>query len=143
MLEANNISKHFPSPLGKEYFVALDNVSVYVGKNEWIGIVGESGSGKTTLIKVIMQMIKSDAGEVKFEGENIKDLRQFYRRVQMVFQNPLSSFSPKMTIASYVMEPLSNYNICEKTAMLDVARDLLRDVGLDADTLDRYPHELS
>ena len=143
MLSAINISKYFTAGLKKERFTALDCVNLHVRADEWIGVVGESGSGKTTLAQILMQIQKDYSGEVRFNDAPIVNLRCYYRHVQMIFQNPLSSFSPKMKIENYITEPLVNYKIYSKKDAKRRAKELLVDVGLSEDKIDRYPHELS
>jgi ABC-type oligopeptide transport system ATPase subunit len=148
MLEAVNLQKSFDIGSKNKKFIALDSVSLSIGLGEWVGVVGESGSGKTTLAKVLMHMISYDSGEIRFNSKLIKnlspkELKSYYRHIQMIFQSPLSSFSPKRKIASYVIEPLKNYRLCKKDDFFETAKKLLQDVGLDEDKLYRYPHELS
>ena len=132
--------------------VAVDDVSFDIARGECLGLVGESGCGKTTVSKILMRAITPDAGSVMFNdgaGQtsllDLKDkaLRPFRQRVQMIFQDPVSSLSPRMTIANILREPLDIQNIGDPATRLDRVRDLLGAVGLDPRFLNRYPHSFS
>jgi peptide/nickel transport system ATP-binding protein len=155
LLQIEDLSVEFPvrNALGrtKEYFKAVDAVSLTVKPGETIGLVGESGCGKSTLARTILRLIPAARGQIYFQGENLtalpmgsQKLRQIRRNMQIVFQNPYNSLNPRLTIGQAIMEPLIIYktggNSVQRSAKV---RDLLRRVGLDADWFNRYPHQLS
>ena len=130
------------------YIKAVDGVSLAVRKGETLGVVGESGSGKTTLGLALLRLISSN-GPIVFLGNNIqglrfKALRPFRRDMQIVFQDPFGSLSPRMSVGDIVAEGLTVHqkSLSEEDRQLRVIR-ALRDVGLDPATRSRYPHEFS
>jgi len=147
ILKLSSVSKSF-GVKNKSKITVLENINMEVNDGEWIGIVGESGSGKSTLAKIIMQMIPYDSGDIYFDGILKKDLigkalSDYYKNIQMIFQDPLSAFSPRMRIEQFIIEPLINFGFYDKNRAISVAEELLDDVGLDRDKLQSYPHELS
>ena len=147
IMRVENLTKKFPVSGGK-FLTACDDITFNVRKGETVGIVGESGCGKTTLLKAIMNMQKPTSGKIIFHGEDITQLtgeakRQNYRRIQMVFQDPTAAFNPKMRIRDIVCEPLLNFDLIAKSDMDAKARELLTQVDLPADFVDRYPHNMS
>ncbi|MFN2360085.1 MAG: oligopeptide/dipeptide ABC transporter ATP-binding protein [Marinobacter sp.] len=128
---------------------AVNDVSFTLDEGETLGIVGESGCGKSTLARAIMGMVPSQGGTVVWMGENLlklsaKQLRSRRRRLQMVFQDPLASLSPRMTIGDIIAEPLRTHYPDIKGAELREKVDALMDkVGLHSHQKNRYPHEFS
>lgn len=127
---------------------AAADINLYVNKGESIGIVGESGSGKSTLAKLIARMIEPTSGSILFRGEDIttfskKELMFYYSQMQMVFQNPLDTFSPKMTIDEYLIQPMLNHALMTRSQALKHLTELMKRVGLDDSFLKKYPGELS
>ncbi|RYE53118.1 MAG: ABC transporter ATP-binding protein, partial [Rhizobiaceae bacterium] len=127
---------------------AVDGVSIAVRKGETLGVVGESGSGKTTLGLALMRLISSD-GPVVFLGKDIqglqfKDMLPIRRDMQIVFQDPFGSLSPRMSVGDIIAEGLSVHqpNLSEE-AREDRVIEALREVGLDPAMRHRYPHEFS
>jgi len=146
VLELQRIRKVFK--IQKDEFVALDNINFSLQEGEWIGLVGESGSGKSTLARVITQISAHSNGDIFYMGKNTTKMckvekRNFSKNIQIVFQNPLSTFSQRMKIGKYLIEALVNYKIQDKKAATERAKILLEKVGLSADFMDRYPHQLS
>ncbi len=153
VMSADDLKVWFPIKRGMlrstvGYIKAVDGVSVAVRKGETLGVVGESGSGKTTLGLALLRLISSD-GPIVFLGRNIqglrfKAMRPFRRDMQIVFQDPFGSLSPRMSVGEIVAEGLSvhqpSLTRAEREARVVKA---LEDVGLDPDTRQRYPHEFS
>ena len=152
LLECNNINVRFPLTKGfffvSKYLQAVNEVSIQVSAGQTLGVVGESGSGKTTLGMSILRLVKSD-GEILLEGSELqglksKQLRPFRRDMQIVFQDPYGSLSPRLSIHQIIEEGLL---VHEKHLTTEQRRarvgDALHEVGLDPESQDRYPHEFS
>lgn len=127
---------------------ALDQVSLDLYPGEIVGLVGESGSGKTTLGRALLGMIAPTSGQILYRGDDLAAKGQagwapHRRDLQMVFQDPLSSFNPRFTIASALALPLKLHAICPEAQIPERIGDLLRRVGLRPEFGERYPHELS
>lgn len=147
ILELKNIHKHFRNNDGK-ILRAVDNVSFTLGKGECIGIVGESGCGKSTLARIVSHLIEASEGRLIFEDNDItylkgKSLKEYYKKVQMIFQDPLATFSPRMKIGAYLMEPFINFKIMHKNKARKYAEELLEMVGLNKEYMVKYSNELS
>lgn len=144
LLELKNVNKLF-SRSKKEVSLAVKDVSFTVEKNEWIGIVGGSGSGKSTLVNMIAKMYEPSSGEILLNGKSIQQIppKEYYQQIQMIFQNPLNSFSPRMKIGDFLCEPYKNfYKMTKKQAMEEV-KTLVRSILLPETILSKFPHELS
>jgi peptide/nickel transport system ATP-binding protein len=130
-------------------FVAVDGVSLRVGRGQTLGLVGESGCGKTTTGRAILRLIEPTGGSVRFLGRDFlalrgEELRQARRQIQVVFQDPYSSLNPRMTVGETLTEPMEVHGVgLDATERRDRAASLLREVGLNEDHLRRYPHEFS
>jgi peptide/nickel transport system ATP-binding protein len=131
---------------------AVDDVSFDIRRGECLGLVGESGCGKTTVSKIIMRAVTADTGQVIFDDGRCRTdmlalrgepLRAFRPRVQMIFQDPVSSLSPRMTVKNILREPLIIHERGERPAQNERVQQLIQDVGLDARFLNRYPHSFS
>jgi microcin C transport system ATP-binding protein len=133
----------------RERFVALADTDVSLRSGETIGVVGESGSGKSTLAQAILGLIPVHSGEVRFEGissdqRTARDKRAMRARLQVVFQDPFSSLSPRQTVQQIVGEGLAlHFPELSKSAGKSRVVEVLREVGLPATALHRYPHEFS
>jgi len=119
-----------------------------VDRGETLGIVGESGCGKSTLARVIMRLVKPTAGRVVFMGGDMtkyssRVMREARKNMQMVFQDPLSSLDPRMTIKNIVGEPLVSYGLARGEDLTRQVLELLEIVGLKKEHLNRFPHEFS
>jgi microcin C transport system ATP-binding protein len=126
---------------------AVNDASITVRAGETLGIVGESGSGKTTLALAIMRLISSK-GPIVFMGQNVdglksKDIQPLRRSMQMVFQDPYGSLSPRMTVEQIVAEGLTVHGLEPGQNQRQLVEKILVEVGLEADMIDRYPHEFS
>ena len=147
IMRIENITKKFPVS-DKKFLTACDNISFDVRKGETVAIVGESGCGKTTLLKMIMNMQKPTAGKIFFHDVDItqlsgEDKRQNYKNIQMVFQDPTAAFNPKMRVKEIICEPLINFNLIEKNEIEKKSAELLEQVDLPRDFMNRYPHNMS
>jgi oligopeptide transport system ATP-binding protein len=153
LLEARNLVKDFRLPggwlAGKTRHVrAVDGINFSVMPGEALGLVGESGCGKTTLGRLLLRLLEPTAGEVWFNGRSLTDLtndqlRQIRPQMQIVFQNPLESLSPRLKVIDIVAEPLRTHKIVEAGQIRERVTTLLEQVGLSRQHLERYPHEMS
>ena len=146
VVEFDNVHTYFFTDIGT--VKAVDGVSFEVPQGKTVGIVGESGCGKSTLAKMLVGSLPVSSGKMELSGVDYaalkgKERRAFRRKIQMVFQDPLSSFSPRMKIGTYLAEPRRNYDKVSKQQAFAEAEQLLEKVGLPRDFLVRYPHELS
>ncbi len=127
----------------------LHGVDIRVGKGETVGIVGESGSGKTTLGRALLGLVRPAAGSIVFDGNDITALdeharRPLRRRMQMIFQDPMSSLNPRHTIGRILIEPILLHGLAADQAKARALVDGVLDrVGLPRNTVDRYSFELS
>ena len=141
LLIIENISKTFKVDKNKE-LQALKNINIRLKKGECIGIVGESGCGKSTLARIIVGIERKTSGKIIFDNKEIEGISKT-KDIQMIFQNPLSSFNPRMKIVDYMWEPLRNYFKLSKKDSIPLIKKSLIDVGLDENSLEKYPHEFS
>ena len=141
LLIIKNICKTFKIDKNKE-LEALKNVNIILKKGKCMGIVGESGCGKSTLARIIIGIEEKTSGKIIFDNKEIDDILKT-KDIQMIFQNPLSSFNPRMKIVDYMWEPLRNYFKLSKKESISIIKKSLIDVGLDETTLEKYPHEFS
>ncbi len=154
LLEVKNLGKKFPIKgglFGTEIGAvnAVNNVSFKIKKGETLGLVGESGCGKTTLGRSILRLIEPSSGEIIFNGENIvnyndSQMRAVRRKMQIIFQDPYASLNPRMTIGDILAEPMDIHGL--HTAPEERRKRLLQllsQVQLPSDALNKYPHEFS
>lgn len=152
ILHVKNLRTWFPVKRGVfartvDWVKAVDDVSIDLFPGECLGLVGESGSGKTTLGRSILGLETSRAGEIIFEGTDIRGLgyhamRPLRRNLQMIFQDPYSSLNPRLTVLEILTEGLIEHGML-KGSRREVAAHWLEEVGLEPDTMNRYPHEFS
>lgn len=129
------------------YVKAVNDATLTVRAGETVGIVGESGSGKTTLALAIMRLLKSE-GRIMFQGDEIQNYNQFQVRplrtdMQIVFQDPYGSLSPRMTIEQIISEGVIEHGLDQGRDRRAMVAEIMQEVGLDPDHMDRYPHEFS
>ncbi|WP_435359212.1 ABC transporter ATP-binding protein [Haloarchaeobius sp. DFWS5] len=132
----------------KQSVKAVDGVSFDVHEGETLGLVGESGCGKSTTSETVLRLREATGGTVEFAGQNVfemdkRELKQFRRDAQIVFQDPFSSLDPRMTVGEIVTESLRIHGVANREERMAEAADLLERVGLSANHVDRYPHEFS
>ncbi|HHN75541.1 MAG TPA: ABC transporter ATP-binding protein [Acidobacteria bacterium] len=152
LLEVRGLVKTYTAQAGlwgrRRALRAVDGVDLSVGAGEIVGLVGESGSGKTTLGRSILRLIEPTAGEIHFDGIDVRalgagQLRRFRRRMQLVFQDPGAALNPRMKVRTLVGEPLVIHGIAHGRRLEEKVAALLEEVGLGAAAMDRYPHQFS
>jgi ABC-type oligopeptide transport system ATPase subunit len=153
LLEVIDLTKRFggrrrPSRAGDEGVKAVDGVSFTVRRGETVGLVGESGSGKSTTGYCILRLLDASSGTIRFDGEDIthlagKGLRELRRRMQVIFQDPLASHNPRMSVGDIIAEPMVVHRVGTAASRAAEARRLLDLVGLPSSAMDRRPHEFS
>jgi len=148
LVNVRRLVKHFPVEGSDDVVRAVDDVSFEILRGETLGLVGESGCGKSTVGRCLLRLIEPTAGEIDFDGRNVRtlnrgDLRELRREMQIVFQDPYASLNPRMRVGDIVGEPLVIHNIGTKNDRSERVGELLRRVGLDPDYRKRYPHEFS
>jgi oligopeptide transport system ATP-binding protein len=153
LLRVTDLKIHFPirgGLFGRQTGVvkAVDGVSFVINAAENFGVVGESGCGKSTVGNAVLRMVEPTAGSVEFDGEimNSQDsdsLRRIRRHMQIIFQDPVSSLNPKMTVGESVGEPLYVHQNARGVELKNQVRALFETVGLQSEYVSRYPHEFS
>lgn len=146
LLAATGISKSF-SGKGRKV-AALDNASIEVARGETLGLVGPSGSGKSTLSRILLRLVEPDSGSVDFGGTDLlalrgDALRTMRKRIQMVFQDPLSAFNPRSTVSSALADPLRIHALASSRERPEVIAGLLERVGLDPGLANRPIDQIS
>lgn len=153
LLEIKDLTKYFPVKKGflskgNSYVKAVDRVSFAINKGETLGLVGESGCGKTTTGRTIIKLYEPTAGEIIYDGVNIerysqKQMLDFRRRMQMIFQDPYASLNSRMTVGDIIGEAIDIHGLAKGKERMGLIQDLLKKVGLNRDHINRYPHEFS
>jgi oligopeptide/dipeptide ABC transporter ATP-binding protein len=154
MVDVRDVAKHFPVGrgfLGRRgvHVRAVDGISFAIPENRTFGLVGESGCGKTTIAMLLMKLLEPTAGRIVVGGDDLARLRgarlkEYRRRVQIVFQDPYGSLDPRQTLRSALTEPLRTLNVvASRRQAIDRAVEAIEAVGLDREVLARLPHELS
>jgi len=154
VLQIKNLKTYFPISKGlfgksTEYVKAVDDITFDVYPGETLGLVGESGCGKTTLGRTILKLIEPTEGQIIFEGHDLthlgaKDMREYRKKMQIIFQDPYSSLNPRITIGEAIMEPMKVHGVLANDAERKArVMELLRRVNLPEHHFYRYPHEFS
>jgi peptide/nickel transport system ATP-binding protein len=153
LLEVDNLRKYFPIRGGVFSRVianvkAVQDISFAIRPGEVVGLVGESGSGKTTAGRAILRLIEPTSGSVKFNGVDVvklnkKQMREYRKEMQIIFQDPFASLNPRMTVGDIIGEALVIHKLARGKAKEERVADLLERVGLSSSHMRRYPHEFS
>ncbi len=154
LLEARNLTKYFPVSTGgvfgrvRGYVKAVDGVSFSVYSGETLGVVGESGCGKTTTSKLVLTQEAPTSGSLIFKGQDVsklkgKGLKEYRQSVQVVFQDPFSSLSPRMRVGDIIAEPLEVHSLMSQQGIKHRVNEVLELVGLQAEVARLFPHEFS
>jgi peptide/nickel transport system ATP-binding protein len=159
LLTVTNLKKYFPVEKGfldrlltsqKSFVHAVDDVSFSVNRGDILGLVGESGSGKSTTGRLCLKLIEPTTGSIMFEGVDLaklhgEDLRRFRKNMQLIFQDPMSSLSPRIRVGDAVKHALSFQGVGTASEQTERTRAILERVGLKpwSNFYDRYPHQLS
>ncbi len=156
-LEVEDLSVQFPGKRSfaawlqrkpVEAFAAVEGVSLTLRRGEALGLVGESGSGKSTLARSVVGLVMPSGGSIRLDGHLLhsdkgRQGQDWRRKVQMIFQDPLTSLNPKMSVAATLAEPLRVHGLCPPGEIPERVLSLLHEVGMDADLAGRKPHQLS
>jgi oligopeptide transport system ATP-binding protein len=154
LLEVKNLKKHFNLRSGffhsksSNSVKAVDDISFFIKKGETFGLVGESGCGKSTTARLILRLIKPTSGIINYKGNDLVRMKnsqmlKYRKEIQIIFQDPYASLSPRMTIGDIVNEPLEIHRIGSKISRLKRIKEYLGTVGLNPEHINRYPHEFS
>jgi len=153
MIEIKNLRKYFPIKGGffnKNYgeVKAVENINFKIPEGEILGLVGESGSGKTTLGRSIIRLIEPSAGEILYNNKNIidyseKEMRKLRKDFQIIFQDPFASLDPRKKIFDIISQGLKIHTNLNKQEIYEKVLTIIKDVGLQEEHLNRYPHEFS
>jgi oligopeptide transport system ATP-binding protein len=149
LVDVRHLKQYFPIRTGffeTTPLKAVDDISFYVNEGETLGLVGESGCGKTTAGRTLLHLYKPTAGEIYYDGNLIteKNIKNYRKEMQIVFQDPYSSLDPRMTVADIIGEPLDIHHLySNKAERTDKVRHLMDLVGLNSEQANRYAHEFS
>ena len=153
LLRVEGLKTYFPVKRGLlrstvGHVRAVDDVSFTVGRGETLGLVGESGCGKSTVGRTILRLIPATAGSVHFDGRDVfaadrAEMKQLRRQMQIIFQDPVGSLNPRMTIGRIIGEPIAVHGMAKGSELDGRVESLLRRVGLEPEHARRYPHEFS
>ena len=153
MIEIKNLKKYFPIKDGffnskKADVKAVENITFKIPEGEILGLVGESGSGKTTLGRSIIRLIEPSEGEIYYNDKNIlkfneKDMRSLRKEFQIIFQDPYASLDPRKKIFDIISQGLKIHTNMTKQEIYEKVSSIIKEVGLQEEHLNRYPHEFS
>lgn len=154
LLEVKDLKKYYPlgahlfSRKKKETVYAVDGVSFTLEEGKTLGLVGESGCGKSTTGKAVLRLIEPTSGEICLEGMDIckldgNVLKDYRKKMQIIYQDPFGSLNPKMTVGRIISEPLNNFGVGKRKERRDLVAQLLSRVGLKPEHISRYPQEFS
>ena len=150
LVDVHDLVKEFPvSGSGKGVVHAVSDVSFQIYEGETLALVGESGCGKSTLGRLLLRLLEPTSGEVIFDGTNVgklkgKELRNFRKEMQIIFQDPYASLNPRMNVERIISEPLITHKVCaNKEETRHRVLELMQEVGIPVEFLRRYPHQFS
>ena len=153
LVEVSHLKMYFPVKRGLmrrvvAHLKAVDDVSFTIGAGKTLGLVGESGCGKSTVGRSILRLIDATDGSVRFDGTDVfsagrVELKQLRRHMQIIFQDPVGSLNPRMTVGRIIGEPIGVHGLAKGEALRQRVASLLKRVGLSPDHAARYPHEFS
>ncbi|WOY89248.1 ATP-binding cassette domain-containing protein [Ligilactobacillus murinus] len=153
LLKVENLRVHYPVRSGffnhvTDYVHAVDGVSFTIQKGQSYGVIGESGSGKSTIGQALVGLVEATSGTITYRGKDVTDKRvrkklQYNKDVQMIFQDSLSSLNPKKKVIDIIGEPLRNFEKLSRKDLKQRVLELLQTVGLDEESLYKYPHQFS
>ena len=146
ILEVRDLKKYFKSPTGTLH--AVDGVNFSIRRGETLGLVGESGCGKSTIGRLILGLHQSTSGEILFNGQDIckmnkKQLHDLRKDLQIIFQDPFSSLSPRLPVGEIIGEAVREHNLVPKAEFNDYIDQVMDNCGLQPYHKTRYPHEFS
>lgn len=153
LIEVKGLKKYFPVRRGTfrksaSYNKAVDNISFGIRKGETLGLVGESGCGKTTCGRTILKLYEPTGGKIIYKGKDItnisdKQMLNYRRKMQVIFQDPYASLDPRMTVGDIVGEAIDIHKLMSRNERIERIHYLLNRVGLNSEHANRYPHEFS
>lgn len=145
ILEIKNLRKEFGS---RKPIVAVDDITLSLERGKTVGIVGESGSGKSTLGRAMLRLIEPTSGQITFNNHDLlavkpKELRQLRSKMQMIFQDPMASLDPRMSVRELIREPLDIHNLGRREERNAAVEAIIDKVGIAQSALEKFPHEFS
>jgi len=153
LVEVRDLKTHFPVRRGLlrslvGHVKAVDGVSFDIHQGETLGLVGESGCGKSTVGRTLLRLVEATSGSVKFDQRNVlsadrETMQSLRRQMQIIFQDPVGSLNPRMSVGSILSEPIRVHQLAKGSEVDDRVADLLKKVGLTPEHAKRYPHEFS